>query len=402
MRIAMIGPFGLSPKGTMRVRALPLARELVARGHVVKIFMPPWHTPEEGGRCWRDAGVVLEYVSLRPRLPLFSYLIVTFRLLWAALAWRPEIVHCFKPKAYAGLAGWFLWHLHRLRLTKARLFIDEDDWEGPGGWNDLEPYPRVLRRIFAWQERWGLRHNDGVTVASHTLQSLVWSLGVPPGKVHYLANGASSPAEGSGASVRAEYGLGDAPVILLYTRFFEYDVARVVTVFRQVLDEIPSVRLLVVGKGLFQQDDLRFDRLVAETGLGARVVRAGWVPLERLPDYFAAADVALYPLDDTLVNRAKCAVKLVDLLAAGVAVVADAVGQNREYIQHNETGLLVPGGDAAAMAAATIRFLKDRPWRQRLASTAADHTFEYYAWRVLATDLVAAYKGVQQKSERAG
>jgi len=34
-------------------------------------------------------------------------------------------------------------------------------------------------------------------------------------------------------------------------------------------------------------------------------------------------------------------VKLIDLLSAGVPVVADAVGQNSEYIRHNETGLLV-------------------------------------------------------------
>ena len=42
MRIAMLGPFGLHPKQTMRSRALGLARPLVARGHAVRLIMPPW------------------------------------------------------------------------------------------------------------------------------------------------------------------------------------------------------------------------------------------------------------------------------------------------------------------------------------------------------------------------
>ena len=394
MRIAMIGPFGLSPKGTMRARALPLARELAARGHAVKLIMPPWHTPQEADLSWEEAGVELEYVRLGPGLPLLSYLIPSVRLVRAALTWHPDVIHCFKPKAYAGLAAWVLWHLRRLGLTCVRLLIDEDDWEGAGGWNDLEPYPRLLRAIFAWQERWGLRHNDAVTTASRTLQSLIWSLGVNPRKVRYLPNGARCPREGDGMAIRARYDLGPGPVVLLYTRFFEYDVARVIAVLRKIKTQLPEARLLVAGRGLFAEDDARFDRLAAEAGLDASIIRAGWVPQEELSGYFAAADVALYPFDDTLVNRAKCSVKLIDLLAAGVAVVADAVGQNAEYITHNETGLLVTSGDVSAMASAAVRLLRDPALRRALGQAAARGIAERYAWHKLAEDLLAFYAGL--------
>ena len=392
-RIAMIGPFGLTPKGTMSARALPLARELTAVGHQVRVIMPPWHTPGERSRCWEEAGVSIEYVARRPRVPLLSHLILTIELVGRALAWKPDVVHCFKPKGYSGLSGWLLWLLTQLKLARVRLVIDEDDWEGPGGWNEIEPYRWPLKKVFAWQERWGLRHNDGVTVASRTLESLVWALGVIPRKTHYLPNGTDAQRVGDGADLRTRYGLGDSPVVLLYTRFFEYDVARAIIVFQRVLAGVPSARLLVVGKGLFVQQEERFDRLAVESGLADHIVRAGWVSKESLPDYFAAADVAIYPFDDTLVNRAKCPAKLVDLLAAGLPVVADAVGQNREYIRHGETGLLVPSGDAAAMASATLRLLRDESWRQALGSAAREHILQHFNWRVLATDLVAAYQG---------
>jgi glycosyltransferase involved in cell wall biosynthesis len=414
MRVAMIGPFGMGPKGTMRVRALPLAQALAARGHRVTIVMPPWQTPEEAGRTWSEEGVALEYVARGPRVPLFSHMATTLRLVRRALACRPDVIHCFKPKAYAGLAAWLLWHLKQLGLVRARLVVDEDDWEGPGGWNDLEPYSPVMKAFFAWQERWGLRHHDGLTVASRALQTLVWSLGVSPERVHYVPNGIvrhsgeaplmgpshetpgtlSVPAATKAAleeSLRRRYALGTAPVVLLYTRFFEYDPARVVAVWRGIVREIPYARLLVVGKALFPQDDATFNRLVREAGLAESVARAGWVAQNDLPAHLAVAAVALYPFDDTLVNRCKCAVKLTDLMAAGVPVVADAVGQNTEYIAHNETGILVPSGDTEAMIAATLRLLRQEDVRRALGDAAAACMTARFAWPVLVERVLAAY-----------
>ncbi len=398
MRIAMIGPFGLRPKGTMSVRALPLARELAALGHAVLIVMPAWHTPEEPPRRWEDGGVTLEYVPLGPRLPILSYLLIAARLVRRALAWRPHVVHCFKPKAYSGLAAWLLWHMRRMGLVRTRLVVDEDDWEGPGGWNDVEPYPRRMRAFFAWQERWGLAHADALTVASRALQSIVWSRGVPVGRVHYLPNGAIPRRRGDRARVRDQYALGNAPIVLLYTRFFEFDVARAVETFGRILAQAPEARLLVVGAALFPEADRRFDRLVERAGLGGRVLRAGWVPEEALPDYFAASDVAIYPFDDTLINRCKCSVKLTDLLSVGVAVVADAVGQNAEYITHGETGLLVPAGDIEAMADAAVRLIRDDDLRRSLGSTAARRMADRYAWSRLALTALAAYAGEPSSS----
>lgn len=391
MRIAMIGPFGLEPKATMRRRALPLARELATRGHAVTLIMPPWHTPAEASRQWEEDAVTLQYVSLSPPLPVFSHLAITARLLRCALSWHPDIVHCFKPKAHAGLAAWILWHLQRLGGFRGRLVIDEDDWEGPGGWNELEPYPPLAQTFFAWQERWGLRHNDAVTVASRALETLVWGLGVAREKVHYLPNAALPRASGDGKRVRQRHALGEKPVVLLYTRFFEYDVARLLRAWQRIREACPMARLLVVGEGLYLEDERRFGRLLAEGRLSESVVRAGWVSEEELPDYFAAADLALYPFDDTLINRTKCAAKLVDLLAAGVPLVADAVGQNREYIRHGETGWLVPAGDSEAMAAGAIALLHDAARRKALGERAAAEMQSHYSVTTLAKTLEGLY-----------
>jgi glycosyltransferase involved in cell wall biosynthesis len=406
----------------MRARALPMAKALVARGHTVTILLPPWQHPEDAGRRWEEDGVVIENVRLPPSIPGVFHGATALRLARRALALRPDVVHLFKPKAYSGLTHWLLARLPSSR--RPRLIVDADDWEGPGGWNALADYTALQRRFFTWQERWGLTHADAVTVASRALESLVWALGVSPERVFYVPNGVRERGEGRDRERAA------GACILLYTRFFEFPVSRVIDVLRRVRERVPQARLLVVGEGLFGEEEELF-RLAADAGLRvarpssssggaehvgrlsiadsfsagssvsegseateaapADITYVGWVPSERLPSYFALADIAIYPFDDTLVNRTKCAAKLGDLLVAGVPVVAEAVGQNREYIRDGETGLLVEPGDVSSFAGSVVRLLSDPSLRHRLGRAAARDVRERFGWERLVDAVERAY-----------
>ncbi len=388
MRIAMIGPFGLQPKGTLSVRALPLARALVQRGHAVRVIVPPWDNPQDAGRKWQDAGVEIENIDLPAPLPGLFHINVTRALVKRALDFKPDVIHSFKPKAYAGLSTWTLWQMKRLGWVKARLIIDTDDWEGAGGWNDLNAYSWPQQRMFAWQEQWGLTHNDGVTVASRALESIVWTLGVKRERVTYIPNGCR---ETRAMPVQSAVG-NQQLTILLYTRFFEFKVERVIEVLRRVVAVVPDAKLLVVGKGFFGEEE-QLLKQAESIGLRGSIEYAGWTQPELLADFFARATVALFPFDDTLINRTKCSVKLIDLLAAGVPVVADAVGQNSEYIRHAETGVLVPSGDVDAMAKAVIDLWRAPERREALGAAAGRDVRARFDWARLAEDVERLYAG---------
>ncbi len=394
MRIAMIGPFGLHPKQTMRSRALGLARPLVARGHAVRLFMPPWETPAEAGREWIEDGVELRYVPLGGGAPG-----ITRRLVRETLAWRPDVVHAFKPKAYSGLAAEWLWRFHRERL---RLVMDSDDWEGAGGWNDVAPYTPLQKRFFARQERWGLTHAHAVTVASKTLEERAWSLGMPRERVVYVPNGPGIPLDeipaGARAAARARLGLGKRPVVLVYSRLFEFDTARLVAVLSGVRAAVPAVAVLLVGAGLYAADSARFREQLDAAGLRDAVANAGWVALEQLPATLAAADVGLYLMDDTLLNRAKCPVKLADMLAVGVPVVAEAVGQVTEYVRDGQTGALRATGDVAGLVEAAVALLDEageqgsRGAGERRREAARADVLARFSWERLASVVEKSYQ----------
>ena len=405
MNIVMIGPFGLQPKATLSVRALPMAKALVTRGHSVTLLVPPWDHPADAGREWEEDGVQVVNLPLPPRLPLLFHVLLTLRLVRRALALHPDVIHFFKPKAYAGLAHFVLWWLRRTGLAgerlprDIRLVVDEDDWEQ--AWNELEAYSPVQRRVFAWQERWGLTHADSVVVASRALVDLVEGVGAPPGRIFYVPNGVRpslaeqidrQPPSGDDAdTVRMLWELDDALVVLLYTRFVEFKLDRIVHIMGRVVAQEPRAKLLIVGEGFFGEEaDL--DDLLADAGLSDHAVFTGWVEAERLAGYFAASDLAIFPYDDTQINRTKCSVKLTDLLAAGLPVVADAVGQNAEYILDGGTGLLVPPEDDAAFAGAVLRLLADPALRIQLGAAAASRMREHFAWPILVEEVEKAYR----------
>lgn len=389
MKIVFIGPFAMQPKRTMAARALPLGRALVARGHEVTLLLPPWDHSQDSGAEWTDAGVMVRNIRLPPNWPLVSHAAIAARLVHAALDASPDVIHCFKPKAYAGLSALVIWQLKRLAGLRARLVVDTDDWEGDGGWNEIGGYSRAQKRFFAWQEAWGLTHCDGLTVASRALQTIAWSRGVPPARVHYLPNGTpDAPAAAPAASPRLEP--GDGPVALLYTRFFEFGVERALDVMRGVLRSVPEARWLVVGKGLFGEEE-RLLEGAREAGIAKRLTYAGWVPESKVSTYLSMARVAIYPFDDTLVNRCKCAAKLIDLLAAGVPVVADAVGQNNEYIVPGITGILTAPGDTAAMVAATSELLRDAQRARAIGEAAQDFVRREFSWSRRAYELERFY-----------
>jgi glycosyltransferase involved in cell wall biosynthesis len=401
----MIGPFGLQPKATLRSRALPMAKILVARGHSVTLLIPPWDYPADAGREWEDEGVHVINVLLPSGWPLVSHLSLAVRLVRRALDLKPDVIHFFKPKAYSGLAHFFIWWLRRVGWagrslsTHVRLVVDEDDWEQ--AWNAVEFYSPVQRRFFTWQEKWGLTHADAVVVASRALVDLVQELGVPSGRAFYVPNGVgdwaawtAGPPDASqeaAQAVRMLWELDAASVVLLYTRFVEYKLDRVVEILRQVVARVPQTKLLIVGEGLFGEESY-LDDMLQSAGLSEHAVFTGWVDAEHLSGYFAACDVAIFPFDDTLINRTKCSAKLTDLLAAGVPVVADAVGQNSEYIVDGESGLLVAPGDDIAFAEGVVRLLADPDLRDGLGRAAARRMRECFAWPSLVREAERAYQ----------
>lgn len=394
MKLVFLAPFGIRPKGTLIARMLPLAAALQDQGHRVVIIAPPYTNPEDSGKVETVDGVTIRNIALGPFRGAATAPFLAWRMYRAARRERPDLVHLFKPKGYGGLAAMLHLLLLRLGVPLPPLLTDCDDLEGRGGMNTLHPYSLPERLLFDLQERGIPRRSAGVTVASLALGEMVKNLGAVPERVLYLPNCASPSPAADGSAVREEFGIPrQAPVLLLYTRFFEFDQDKLAFLFGEVFRRVPGVRLLVVGKGRNAEEEL-LRAAAADQGFEPALQLAGWVEPDRLPGFLAAADAAVYPFADTPINRAKCPAKLIELLRAGVPVVADRVGQIAEYIEDGVSGLLCDPDDWQEMADRAAALLLDPERRRLLGEGGAARMDEQFSWPGHAARLEGFYRAV--------
>lgn len=391
LNVVMLGPFAFKPKGTVSVRAFFIARALAKRGHAVTILMPPYDNLADSGRIWEEDGVRLENMAIQ-RNDTWHQLVVPARMARRAIALDPDVVHLFKPIGYSGLAGLYL-----RRFSRRPLILDTDDWEGTGGWNDVNPYPAWWKRLFDWQERWMARHADAVTVVSRTLHDQVTGFGVDPARIVYLPNGPDARlrqrAGVSGeqvAEVRERLGVGDSPLALYLGHIpLGTDLDLALDALNMLRERLPEARLVIAGVG----DGLPgLQAQARRLELDDRVIFPGWIEPEQAHVYVASADAVVNPYRDSLINRSKCAGKVILGMAMGRAVVTSRLGQNLEYIEDGRSGVLTEPGDAADLARGLLSVLADREWAAELGANARQRVWALFDWDARVGEVERAYR----------
>ena len=367
-----------------------MARAMVARGYDVRVVVPPYDDPASYGRCWVDDGVEIEILG-RPGVagvPLVGTALTQLALARGAVEaidrWQPDVVHIFKPKAVSGLVQALLFR----RRDRPAIVLDTDDWEGKAGWSANEPYSWCQKELFERQEQWGLGGCDARTAAS---AELARRPGSEP--VVRIVNGYDAQTYARWQTVKSEGSPSSAQHALLYTRFYDYPVEGWVQLVLGVLKSIPDLRLSVVGAGPRSPIE-RIQREVAMHGVSDRLCVHGWKAFDDLPALFAGSDIALMPMTDSLANRSKCSVRYVDLMVAGVPIVASPVGETGTYVRDRATGYLAEDPSVESLVAAASRGLAD-PVRSEVAERACSYAKSELSWKRLTEPLDDLYDAVR-------
>ena len=153
---------------------------------------------------------------------------------------------------------------------------------------------------------------------------------------------------------------------------------------QMLADKHPTVQLIVFGRGPLSDS---LPPLAAARGLGARVHFAGF--RTDLEQWLGALDVLVHPAHTEGLGNV-----CLQAAAAGVPCIGSRVGGIPEAIADGVTGLLVPVGDAAALAAAIDRLLGDAPLRQRLGAAGPAYVESDFTPPALAAGNRAVYRRV--------
>jgi len=171
----------------------------------------------------------------------------------------------------------------------------------------------------------------------------------------------------------------ETPLVLCSGRLvYKKGFAVALAAFAQIAAGFPDARLAIAGDGPLA-GELR--ALAARLGIAERVVFAGRIDRDRFPALVGACDVYLLPsVHDHRGNVDGLPNALLDALAAGRAVIASDVAGVSLAVRDSDTGILVPEGDAPALATALAALLRDPERRAALGAAARADVTVRLAW----------------------
>lgn len=236
--------------------------------------------------------------------------------------------------------------------------------------------------------RWLYRHATAlvVTVSDAIRQQYLASGLLPADRVVALPGGADAEAyrpRAADASVRATLGGDGVPLIGLVSglRFMKGHQV-VIDAAARLVAAGRRARFVFVGRGTHEAV---VREAIRQAGLASHVTIAGWAA--DLPAVMAVLDIALYAaLESDGMSRV-----VFEYLAAGRPLVAARTGVVPEVLTDGTDALLVPAGDADALADALTRLLDDEALRTRLGTAGRRRLVEHYSGARVAEALEARY-----------
>ena len=394
LKIQLTSSYPRSPDDSASIFLRYLARALAQRGLRIQVLTPA----DQATGTTEDEGIqVIRFAYLPRRFRRLAYgsgmlpNLRSNRLLWlavpfylAGMSWklilltlrlRPDIVHAhwILPQGLvAAFAG---------RLIGVPTLISAH-----GG--DAFAFRRGLGALL---KHIALRLSTAWT-ANTQATARAAAAGAALRTAHVVPMGVSVAqfSAGCGTALRAEY--QDGSVVLFVGRLVsKKGVDVLLNAFAQINSHSRArIQLWIVGEG-----DCRgaLERLAAERGLSNQITFWGRIANQKLPDFYAAADVFVAPSVVTESGDTEGqGVVFLEAFSARVPVIATDVGGIGEIVRHDDTGWLVPPRNPELLARAIEQMLDDRGLARRLTENAFHLVKEHFDWPIIAGRFETLYR----------
>ena len=209
-----------------------------------------------------------------------------------------------------------------------------------------------------------LRADAVIAVSGYTRRLLLSRVPeVDAGRIAVVHHGIRPPELAVPIIRPAEFTEPAGPWLLSVGRIVENKGFHLVPpILARLARRLPGVGWAIAGEGPLEH---AVREAAARAGVAERVRFLGWVPPERMPAYYAAADLLLHPaIPDAAGREESFGLILIEAMAQGCPVAATRVGGVPEVVLDGETGLFFNPRHPDEAAAALAELLSD-PGRRR-------------------------------------
>jgi polysaccharide biosynthesis protein PslH len=224
--------------------------------------------------------------------------------------------------------------------------------------------------------------SDSIFVVSERDKKHLVSLGVPEHKIETIPNSVEInrfSKSSNNNKIRNQYQL-ENKTILLFHGPLDYPPNREAIeilankLMPSILKKQPNAHLLLVGRNPPQISN-------------PNITATGYV--ENLPDYIAAADIALVPL----LKGGGTRIKILEYMAAGKAVVSTAKGAEGLDLQNGKDVLITKNPDSN-FTDLVLHLIENNSLRENIGTNAQRKVLSLYSWKKTAEKAVENYEKV--------
>ena len=369
-----------------------MSEELAGRGHSIRVVTYPLRheIPITGVEIDRVAHVGSNReVSVGPSYQRLAFdALLVFKLFQVVRRHKVEVIHAHNYEAalVGGLVGKFT------GVPVVYNAINTMIGELPS-FNFIRPRALAvgLAKILDYVVP---RMADMIIADTEELRSFILDKGVDPARVITIHSGVRPEmfAAANGSRVRDRFAASDDPLIIYTGTFDDFQgLDYLMAAFKTVHEHKPAATLLLVGSTVNPAHHAKYERMAADLGFASRFAMTSCT-LNELPDFLAAADVAVVPRPES----AGIPTKLLNYMAAGNAIVS--FKQAATILQDRETALLIEPATAENFAKGILSLLDDPALAQRLRENVKSFVLGRFDWPSIATKLEAVYTGLAAKS----
>lgn len=231
-----------------------------------------------------------------------------------------------------------------------------------------------------WWIRRTLRKSSAVITLSESWAKFIREL-APAARVQVVANSVRVPPAADRAQEQP------ARILFLGRADRRKGIFELLAAVAKLAPHFPALRLVIGGDGDLQ----RVAEVARELGVADRVSILGWIGSAQREAELAQAAVFCLPSYDEGLPMA-----MLESMAAGKAVVVTPVGGIPEAVVDGVNGVLVPPGDADALAAGLRRLFDDEALRRQVADQARATIVSRFGTEVVMQQMAALYRELEQ------
>ena len=154
----------------------------------------------------------------------------------------------------------------------------------------------------------------------------------------------------------------------------------------KVKSGMPQVRLSVGGGG---ESIAKYEQLAKVLGVSDSVKFLGYLPDKELAELYSSSSVFVLP---SLNNLEGFGIVALEALSYATPVITTYFAGSAEFITENKAGLIVPPGDAAALAKAILTLLEDREEARLMGARGAAAVNHDFGWDSIAIQMTGVYR----------